>query len=77
MSRRFQDSDFLVWEAYPSGSKFGYAERPHIIFNCLTNRRLRPRFVESEGDAADAERLVATARPADLLELLGSAREIA
>src|SRR5919109_3103575 len=76
MSRTFQDRDFLVWEVYPSGGKHGYSERPHLIFHCLTNRDVRPRFAQLGEDEAAAERRVNLASNAELLELLESAREI-
>jgi hypothetical protein len=76
MSRTFQDQNFLVWEAYPSGSRFGFSQRPNIVFHCLTDRGLRPRFTVFAGDAADAERMIVAASPEELLRLLGSAREV-
>ncbi|MGH7128236.1 MAG: hypothetical protein ACREIV_06690 [Planctomycetaceae bacterium] len=65
-----------MWEAYPSASKFGFSERPNIVFHCLTDRVLRPRSVVFAGDAADAERAVSQATPQQLLEMLGSAAEV-
>lgn len=70
MSRTFQDRDLMVWEVYPSAGDFGYSERPHLVFNCLSDRLLHPRFVELEGDEADAERLVADSSEPQLSALL-------
>ena len=76
MSRTFQDRDFLVWEAYPSGGKHGFSAQPHLIFHCLTNRDLRPRFAQIGEDEAAAERRLNLASRDELLNLLESAREI-
>ena len=76
MSRTFQDENFLVWEVYPSGSRFGASEDPYLVFHCITDRGLRPRSLQVTGDAADAERFVITASPEELLDLLGSARTV-
>jgi len=70
MSRTFLDHDFLTWEAYPSAGDQGYSERPHIVFNCLSDRLLPPRYFEIDGDEADAERLVVDATAPQLSELL-------
>ena len=76
MSKTFTDENLLMWEAYPSGGDFGFSERPYIVFNCLSNRLLRPRVVQQEGDEADAERIVSTASARELLELFRKSREI-
>ena len=76
MSKTFTDDNLLVWEAYPSGGDFGFSEKPYIVFNCLTNRLLRPRVVQQDGDEADAERVISTASQKDLLELFKRSREI-
>jgi hypothetical protein len=76
VSRKFQDENFLVWEAYPSASRFGFSDQPNIVFNCLTDRFVRARFVPFEGDEADAERAIVGATPAELLELLHRSREM-
>jgi hypothetical protein len=73
MSRTFQDENFLVWEVYPSGAKFGASEDPFLVFHCITDRGLRPRKLQVTGDEADAERLVGKASPTELLALLGRA----
>lgn len=76
MGRTFQDRDLLVWEAFASGGAFGFSRNPHIVFHCLTRQDLRPRFVELDGNEADAERLLVTASPMQLLEILANAREV-
>jgi hypothetical protein len=76
MSRTFQDRDFRVWEVYPSGGDHGYSEQPHVIFHCLTDRAVRSRWMQAGGDEAEAQRRVAQATNAELLELWSVAREI-
>lgn len=76
MSRTFQDENFLVWEVYPSGAKYGFSEDPFLVFHCITDRGLRPRKLQVTGDEADAERLVVKASPAELLDLLGKSRTL-
>jgi hypothetical protein len=76
MSKTFSDDDLLVWEAYPSGGDFGFPDRPYIVFNCLSNRLLRPRVVEQGDNEADAERAVAGATTQELRELFRQSREI-
>lgn len=76
MSKTFTDDNLLIWEAYPSGGDYGFSDNPYIVFNCLSNRMLRPRVVESNGDEADAERIVSTATSSDLQELFKKSREI-
>ena len=76
MSRKFQDENFLVWEVYPSASRHGFSENPHLIFNCLTDRFLRPRALQHGDDEADAERLIRKASPGELIELLRQSTEV-
>lgn len=76
MSRTFQDHDFLVWEVYPSGGRHGFSDNPHVIFNCLTQQNLRPRYVPLGRDEADAQRRIALMSDEELLELFERAREI-
>jgi hypothetical protein len=75
--RTFQDRNFLVWEAYPSGGKHGFSENPNIIFHCLTQPDIRSRYAEGGASAAEAERRIAQASPEELLQMLEQAREIA
>lgn len=58
MSHTFTDENLLTWEAYASIGNFGLAVRPRIVFNCLSDTSLTPRFVERPGDEADAEEQV-------------------
>jgi hypothetical protein len=76
MSRKFQDESFLVWEAYPSAGRFGFSKNPYLIFNCLSDRQLRPRMVEQAGDEAEAERVIVNATPQQLIELLLKSHEV-
>lgn len=72
MSRTLTDNNMLTWEAYASGGP----ERSHIIFNCLSNRMLRPRFVVTDGDEADAQRVVFEASTEQLQEMLRRSSEV-
>jgi hypothetical protein len=75
--RTFQDRNFLVWEVYPSAGRHGFSTNPHIIFHCLTQRDIRGRYLELGESEADAERRIAEAAPAALLDLLEQAKELA
>ena len=76
MSKTFTDDNLLVWEAYPSGGDFGFSARPYIVFNCLSNRLLRPRVIEHGENEAAAERVIVGATQKDLLDLFRESREI-
>ncbi|MGQ0562582.1 MAG: hypothetical protein ACT443_11995 [Gemmatimonadota bacterium] len=76
MSKTFSDDNLLVWEAYPSSNDLGEAENPHIVFNCLTNRLRRPRWLDCEGNVAAAEKVVAEANQNELLALFRRSVEI-
>ena len=76
MSRTFQDSNLLKWEAYASGGPHGYAEEARIVFHCLSDRGRRARVVQVGGDQSDAERAVAEASEARLAQLLEEAAEL-
>ncbi len=76
MSRKFQDYSFLVWEVYPSASRFGFSEQPNIVFNCLTDRRVPARFIPYAGDEAGAERAIVSATPVELLDMLQRSQEL-
>jgi hypothetical protein len=75
--RTFQDRNFLVWEVYSSGGRHGFSDRPHVIFNCLTQRDIRPRSTELGENEAEAQHILAQAAEPELLALLERAREIA
>lgn len=55
MSRTFTDHGLNTWEAFATGGRFGLAKRAKIVFQCVSDGNLRPRFVVSTGDEADAE----------------------
>ena len=76
MSRTFQDSNLLKWEAYASSGPHGYANPARIIFHCLSDRNRRARFLQIDGDKAEAEREVADASENRLAELLAEAAEL-
>lgn len=76
MSRTFYDANLLTWEVYPSGGPFGYTNRPYIVFNCLSNRMLRPRYISTAGDEADAERTISLASNEQLLEMFERSDEV-
>ena len=75
MSRTILDDNMLAWEVYPSGPH-GDSPRPCVVFNCMSNRMLRPRYVYVKGDEADAERNIGLASNEELLELLEQSREL-
>jgi hypothetical protein len=77
MSRKFQDRDFLVWEVYPTGNRHGFPDDASVIFNCLTQPDIRPRFASLGGDEADLQRRITESSDAELLALLEQARDIA
>jgi hypothetical protein len=76
-TRSFQDHDFLVWEVYASGGRFGFSDNPHVVFHCLTQPAIRPRVIELGRNEADAERMLREMSSAELVELLEGAPEIA
>ncbi|HEU0015142.1 MAG TPA: hypothetical protein VFQ45_15740 [Longimicrobium sp.] len=76
MSQTFTDDDLLTWEAFASGGKYGLSVRPKVIFHCLSDRSLRPRYVELPGDEADAEEVVHESQVNRLQELLGQSKEL-
>ena len=73
MTRTILDANMLTWEVYASG---GPSDRSNIVFNCLSNRMLRPRHVRPGGDEADAERIVSEASNEKLQEMLSKASEV-
>jgi len=76
MSQTFTDDDLLTWEAFATGGKYGLSVRPKVIFHCLSDRALRPRYVELPGDEADAEEVVHEHHVDRLLELLRESKEL-
>jgi hypothetical protein len=75
MSKTFLDDNLLTWEAYASGGAFEAAEHPFIVFNCLSNRMLRPRFI-SGGDEANAAGKLAAASSAQLRDMFKRSDEV-
>ena len=76
MSQTFTDDNLLTWEAFASGGRFGLSVRPKVIFHCLSDPTLRARFVEVQGDEADAEEMIHGSQNARLLELLKQSKEL-
>lgn len=76
MSQTFTDEDLRTWEVFASGGRFGLAIRPRVIFHCVSDRSLRPRFVQLAGDEADAEEAVHESGVEGLRKLLREAREL-
>ncbi len=76
MARTFVDRDLLTWEVYPSAGEHGFSSNPHLVFNCLTDRLARPRYVGLDGDEASAETMVFDASEAKLLDLLGKSKVV-
>lgn len=76
MSRVFTDAGLLTWEAYASGGKFGLPERPKIVFHCLSDSGVMPRFLVHEGDEADAAGLVHGVDEAELRKMLAASSEL-
>jgi len=76
MSHTFTDENLLTWEAFASSGKFGFAVRPRIVFNCLSDPDRAPRYVERTGIEADAEEQVIDHDEKQLREMLRSSREL-
>lgn len=76
MSRTFKDEGLLTWEVFPSGDDHGHADHPHLVFNCLSNRMTRPRWVDHAGDEADAERIINAATEEELRALLAKSTQV-
>lgn len=74
MARTLQDRDLLTWEAFASTGRFGYPDRSHIVFYCLTDLSRRPRYFEIDGDKAAAERQVEELPDGKLMQLLESSK---
>lgn len=76
MGRTFQDEDFRVWEAYASSGRWGRPDRAHVVFHCRSDPSRRARYVEVDGDAAEAEKAVRVRSDPELLEMLERSREL-
>lgn len=76
MSHTFTDENLMSWEAYASSGKFGLAIRPTIVFNCLSDPSVRPRYVVRHGDEADAEEMVIDFDEQQLREMLRESKPL-
>jgi hypothetical protein len=76
MSHTFTDENLLTWEAFPSGGDYGLAVRPKIVFNCLSDPTVRPRYVERDGHEADAEEEVIEYDEHQLRDLLRESKPL-
>lgn len=76
MSQTFTDDNLLTWEAFASGGRFGLSVRPKVIFHCLSDRDRPARFVEVQGDEADAEELIHDSQVERLRALLQQSKEL-
>ena len=76
MSHTFTDENLMTWEAFASSGRFGLAVRPSIVFNCLSDPTVRPRYVERPGDESDAEEQVIEYDEEQLRELLNESKPL-
>lgn len=76
MSQTFTDENLVAWEAFTSSGDFGFAERPRIVFNCLSNPDTPARYVEAPGDEADAEAQLGSYDEHQLRELLARSQPV-
>lgn len=76
MSRTFTDENLIAWEAFATSGDFGFAERPRIVFNCLSNPDVPARYVEVSGDEADAEGQLTSYDDAQLRDLLARSQPV-
>ena len=76
MSREFLDENFVEWEAFASTGKFGFPDGPLIVFNCLSDRTIRPRVVRMAGAEVDAQRKLEQSSVQDLLALFNRAETL-
>lgn len=74
MSQTFTDDDLQTWEAFASGGRFGLSVRPKVIFHCVSDQSRRPRFVEVQGDEADAEEMIHDSQTDRLRQLLAQSK---
>lgn len=76
MSQTFTDENLQTWEAFASGGRFGLSIRPRVIFHCVSDRSRHPRFVEVQGDEADAEELIHDSQVDRLRQMLAQSKEL-
>jgi hypothetical protein len=74
--RTFQDRNFLVWDAFASTGKQGFADDPHIVFQCTTLPESRPRWTKVAGDEATAQAMLVDASNEDVLALFERSEEL-
>ena len=55
MSHTFVDENLNTWEAFASSGHYGLSTTPRIIFNCLSDPGIAPRYLEQQGGEAEAE----------------------
>lgn len=77
MSRTFQDSDLLLWEAYAAAPRSGDEHGARIMFHCLTDRTRRARVLEQvDEDRTAVEETIETAAESELAQLLEEAEPL-
>jgi hypothetical protein len=76
MSQTFTDEGLRTWEAFATAGQYGLSTRPKLVFHCISERTVRPRYVLLEGNEADAEEAVHASDVERLRELLREAREL-
>ena len=76
MSQTFTDENLQTWEAFASGGRFGLSIRPKVIFHCVSDTSAAPRFVEVQGDEADAEELIHESQVDRLRQMLAQSKEL-
>ena len=69
MSHTFSDDDLRTWEVYPSGGRFGLPDNAKMVFYCLSEPHLRPRFVRTKQEDDDVQAALERASDAELLDL--------
>ena len=74
MSQTFTDENLMTWEAFASGGRFGLSIRPKVIFHCMSDQSLAPRFIEVQGDEADAEELIHDSQVDRLRQMLAKSK---
>jgi hypothetical protein len=76
MSQTFTDENLMTWEAFASGGRFGLSIRPRVVFHCMSDQSLPPRFVEVQGDEADAEELIHDSQVDRLRQMLAASKPL-
>lgn len=76
MSHTFTDENLLTWEAFASSGHFGLAIHPRIVFHCLSDPDLVPRYVVQPGVESSAEEHVIDYDETQLREMLRQSKEL-